>query len=311
MSMATDVPTDTSPGRPTAAPLATSSPMGTTSSAPVPDTSPTSAPVTPEPTVFPTATAHPTQTRTPSVSPTTSQPTVTGLPSFSPTLTPLPSSPITQVPTITEGPNSFPTTETTSPQPSPSVVGQQAIFACSDEGVTEAPPPITTTTMVQIEVGFDLETLSDLEEIRSDLEREIFAQSVIGALDCSAEGPIFGENGTLPEFSVTTLATNETCLADFSICTSYLSIFEFAINVETEPDFAAFLSYVRLQETMDSGRLVETIPRLDRAEYTSPLPLLTPLPAEPETQPVLRSDQGTTSIAATAVAVVARKSPNL
>lgn len=146
--------------------------------------------------------------------------------------------------------------------------------------------PVAELTGIDIRVGYVVESLSDFVDFEVALERNILAAATVGVLDCIDGGPVFGVGGEVPSVEMTTIETpGVACIPEFSSCTTYQTTFQIVVDKSVDPDLAAFLAYVRLQENMDGGSFTRNILMLDRIEYASPLPLLPPITAPISTQP--------------------------
>ena len=165
-----------------------------------------------------------------------------------------------------------------------------------------ANPPFDGMTTIPFTVVYEIESLALKEKYIDALEREILATAVTGALQCNTSGPIFDSsgpfyvpraNGSRAIVPMNTTATGDGCKALISACRVFETIFQIVVNEDLNPDVAAFLGYVSLQEEMDRGAFVAAVPILDRCKYLRPLPLLPPvdnnddngLAPEPELSP--------------------------
>jgi hypothetical protein len=141
-------------------------------------------------------------------------------------------------------------------------------------------PPFGTATAIDIQVVYVVETLAFLGDFEVDLRDKILASAVIGALQCNADGPLFGPDGDVPAVNMVTVITGETCtpVSENTICIVFETSFEIIVEQDLDPDVAALLAYTFLREEMNSGAFVEAIPLLDRVEYVRPiLPELLPI----------------------------------
>mmetsp|Transcript_10732 Transcript_10732/g.29582 ORF Transcript_10732/g.29582 Transcript_10732/m.29582 type:complete len:510 (+) Transcript_10732:516-2045(+) len=284
----------------------------------VPTGSPSASHVpTPPPTVtdLPTQTSVPSTSRAPSQAPTKSHgPTRSTVPTKSPDSTNLPTiiNHLTTVPT-SNIPGSFeptnPTTNTPSisqpsrtpslssstdspstpsTTPKPTLSADDIVFRCTSEGVELATPPFDPVTEIPISVGYLVESLFFTSEFLPDLHLAILEASVVNALQCNDdEGNLFGPNGTIPFVSIETTFTGESCTPQETICTILQTDFHFWVEEQVNPEAAAFLSYVALQEDVDGGIMASQIPQVDRMQYLSPLPLLPPIADDDDDDPNL------------------------
>jgi hypothetical protein len=147
-------------------------------------------------------------------------------------------------------------------------------------------PPFETATAIDILVVYAVDTFSFLDDYEEDLQNQILASAVIGALGCNTGGPLFGPGGSVPTVNMVTTLTLEACPVRVSLDGTVLDTFlcnvfqtSFQIIVEGDLDPAVDLSaYTFIREEMNSGAFVAAIPRLDRVEYLSPvLPDLLPI----------------------------------
>jgi hypothetical protein len=252
-------------------------------------TNPPSPTVTPkQKTIIPTATGAPTKTVQPSAAPTTTpQPSISRAPMIAGQLSVAPSPSSTTLPSMV--PSCNPSSE-----PTPTLFQQDVVFACTPEGIVDlAQPPFDAVTIIQFKVGYLVESLAPLLYI-DDLERQILATAVAGALQCNEGGPLFGTVGLVsigrstelaPNIQMNTTGTGESCESSVSVCTALATEFQVAVNEELDPEVAAFLGYVLLREKMDDGTFVDAIPGIDRCQYLSPLPLLPPIVGDDDVGP--------------------------
>lgn len=125
-----------------------------------------------------------------------------------------------------------------------------------------------------------VETFAILDDYEDDLQNEILALAVIGALQCNTGGPLFGPGGNMPTISMATIPTGEACttVAENAICIVFETSFQIIVEEDFDPAVASLLAYVFIREEMSSGAFVEAIPLLDRVEYLRPvLPELLPI----------------------------------
>ena len=253
----------------------------------------TPAPTTPAPTLSPQPTPAPTRSMAPSATPSLSAaPSLSVAPSFAPSLSAAPSvsfepsfvPTVTPDPTGVEVPSLLPTF-----QPSPTLFLGRSIFGCPQDNLTIAEPPFTAVTVVDITVGYVIETQFFLDQLQADLERLILEAALKGALQCN--GPLPEECEECPPVEIFTSATGADCTPEVSFCTTLETTFQVVVDGELDPDVASFLGYVTLQEEMNGGVFENAIEILDRIEYLSPLPLLPPIITPIVTQePILARD---------------------
>jgi hypothetical protein len=235
---------------------------------------------TPTKTKKPTITSIPTAISKPATK--TNQPSVNFSPtkspreaSFFPKLTPDPSV------IISRNPSTVPVSN-----PTPSLLQGNRVFDCKlDNVVSVAEPPFSATTSINFKVGYLIESVVNLTEYISALERQILVTALAGALQCETGGTFFTNltrnsigrsNGEL-DITMNTTRSEETCEATISMCNIFETEFQVVINKTMDPDVAGFLGYVLLKGEMDDGTFVEAIPNIDRCQYLKPLPLLPPL----------------------------------
>lgn len=128
-------------------------------------------------------------------------------------------------------------------------------------------------------MGYLVESLLSTTEYLSDVNDQILEASVINALQCGPDGPLFGPNGDgVPSIPMVTTYSGQECQPEVSLCTTMETDFSFAVDETMNSDLAAFLAYVSLQDGMDGGRFTMEIDGVDRMEYLSPLPLIPPFP---------------------------------
>lgn len=176
-----------------------------------------------------------------------------------------------------------------SSEPTPALFQEKVVFTCSPEGIIDlAQPPFETVTAIAFKVGYQVNSLAPQAAYIEDLEREILATAVTGALQCGNVGQAFSEgtNGSRPNVPMNTTGTGDSCEGLVSVCTILETEFQVLVNEDLDPEVAAFLGYVLLRDEMDSGAFVEAIPIIDSFKYLSPLPLLPPIAdADPDTMP--------------------------
>lgn len=159
---------------------------------------------------------------------------------------------------------------------------EKVVFTCTDNGVDTVEPPFQVATVIDIQVVYVVETLAFFNEFQEDLEDQIVAAAVIGALQCDAGGPLFGPGGTAPPVLTFTALTGEACTPtlDNTICTVFATEFQIVVEEDLDPDVAAILAYAMVREEMNSGAMVAAVPVVDRIEYLRPiLPDLPPIEA--------------------------------
>jgi hypothetical protein len=78
----------------------------------------------------------------------------------------------------------------------------------------------------------------------------------------------------------------------------YDTTFQVTIGEDIDPEKAAFLGYIFMQEEMDLGSFVDKLPILDRVEYLHPLPLFPPnvVGEAPTAAPGLSSSEGNLNV---------------
>lgn len=190
----------------------------------------------------------------------------------------------TDAPTVDSTPSETTTGNTSAP------TLPDFLFQCSNSGLVEtAGPPFDTFSVVKIKVGYLVESLSFFSDYREDLEAKLLSVAVAGALECNEGGAAFAEGIALP---ISTVLTGGACTSIISPCVELESEFEFYAAGDVDTDLAAFMSYLLLQEEMDSGLFALDVPLVDRVEYVSPLPLLPPLVLDPETFAPVSSSRG-------------------
>jgi hypothetical protein len=210
------------------------------------------------PTFAPTTTAEPTLTRRPTTTPTTPVPTLLPTASSPPTFTRLP----TAVPTLSAHPSAPP-----SSNPTPTLFLEKVVFTCSDQGgVALAQRPFTAATTIPFTVAYLIETFGFLEDFRADLEAQVLADAVMGALNC---GPGVFATAEPPVVPMQTILTGEVCTPEISLCTVLETNFNIVVTEDRSPEASAFLGYVRLSNEMAAYPVV--IPPLDRVQYLRPL----------------------------------------
>ena len=214
--------------------------------------------------------------------------------------TPTPSPP-TQSPVsnLTVSPTSTPTTSAPSLSPSanptPTVFQEETIFECTDDGVNLAKPPFEAATVVTFQVGYLVESAFALADYETDLEEEILASALEGALQCTSGGPLFGTNssglGTNSSAVILPMNTSLTtgiCFPTISFqndCVVLETTFRVVLAEEIDPEVASFLAYVELQKDMEGQVFEQALSEVDRIEYLSPLPLLPPISGPEESNP--------------------------
>lgn len=170
----------------------------------------------------------------------------------------------------------------------PTVVGLgEAVFGCSADGAgvyVEDPPYSNALTPITMRVGYLVESVAAFDEYQEELEWMILRTAVIGALQCNAGGAVLGGGGEGSSSNqdlnvpIETEPTGE-CQPQLpgTACTVFETEFRFVVDEELDPESAAFLGYVFLQEEMDDGAFTDAIPIIDRIKYLSPTPLLPPI----------------------------------
>lgn len=160
----------------------------------------------------------------------------------------------------------------------------EPVFVCTDDGVQVVDPPSGSVTTIKMNVGYLAESTASLDVYRDDLEYMILRTAIIGALQCATGGPVFGGGTAGTQYTanvpIQTEPTDEQCDTEFpgTTCTVYETKFQFLIEKSLDPEPAAFLGYVYLQEEMnESGAFHYAVPVIDRIEYLRPLPLLPPI----------------------------------
>jgi hypothetical protein len=141
-----------------------------------------------------------------------------------------------------------------------------------------------------------VETSAFLDEFQDSLEAQILKSAVIGALQCNSGGDVFGSKGAGADVPMFTSLIGNDCVAEQSFCTVMKTEFMILAGEDVNPDTAAFLGYIKLQDDMDGGVFVDEIPVLDRVKYRSPLPLLPPITSpDPGDIPVLQEIDSSSS----------------
>jgi len=267
---------------------------------------PTKAPSTPTLSLVPTAppSKEATSPAQPSPAPSlSSRPTLSVQPSsapsvsFQPTISAHPSS----VPSVSLQPtvSKQPSTSTRTNEPTPLVLREQVVFTCTNNGIALVEPPYEVFSVINFKVGYIVESDAVLDVFLSELEAKILETAVTGALQCNSGGPLFEPGGDALSVPMSTTLTGEACTPKITNCTVMETEFQIVVNEDLDPEVAAFLGYVLLQEEMDGGIFVIEIPILDRVEYVSPLPLLPPVTTPEDddvTDPALGASDGSVSV---------------
>ena len=189
-------------------------------------------------------------------------------------------------PSLTPSPTAFVTAEpsfTPSSNPTPAIFQEDIIFRCSNGGIELAEPPIVAATIVDFQVGYLVESNTTLENYKEELEKQILASALAGALQCGRGGSLFESSDSDSIAALVSMNTNTTeslCFPQVSLlndCTVLETTFSVILAEDTDPEVASFLGYVALQEDMDGSIFVQALSGVDRVEYLSPLPLLPPL----------------------------------
>lgn len=149
------------------------------------------------------------------------------------------------------------------------------VFTCTDDGVDVVKPPFGAFTVVSMNVGYIVESSASITEYQKAIEDKIMGVAIVAALQCNDGGPVFGDNGTVPNITMDTVYLFDECIPETpnSGCAVMETGFQMALDKVVLDEKAAFLGYVGLQAEMNGGAFAESIPAVDRVEYISPLPL--------------------------------------
>jgi hypothetical protein len=144
---------------------------------------------------------------------------------------------------------------------------EKVVFTCSEAGgIALAEPPFTAATSIPFSVAYLIETFGFLEDFRADLEAQVLADAVMGALNC---GPGIFATADPPVVPMQTILTGEVCTPEISLCTVLETQFNIVVTEDRSPEASAFLGYVRLSNEMAAYPVA--IPPLDRVQYLRPL----------------------------------------